>query len=705
MKKLIILFFITCSIVSFVKIRFFDVHGESIEMMIVDETLNPELSHQGGFYEADFYLEITPMPETKVYYTLDSSVPDMTSSMYQDPLLIEEKWIEATGDEIVIQKGSFEGEPPIPTYPISMIRTGSQKWQSPSEDIFAGTVLKIVAIHDTLDRRSEVTTNTYFVHPDMHEKYTFPVMSISLDIMDLYDYESGIFVPGIHYDPTISESAHDNRTGNYFQTGDAWEKDAYVEYYDTSGIMLLSQEAGFRIHGGLSRKYPIKSYRLYARGHDEDDMFSYPFFEDKDISEFKRIILRGGGQTYEYTLMGEALAQSILKPLTLDIQYAQPVILFINGEYFGIRNIRDRLDRYYISTHYNIDEDQITMLTGHGSLDDGDLRGGTHYQAMYQYAVTQDLSIEKHYDYIEKRMDIDNFIDYYISELYMANVDWPQNNILYWRKNVSYKENVPYGHDGRWRWIVYDLDASFGASWGGYYPEKDTFERLTGDSWKTGRLFYALMENDLFRGKFIHRFHTLLETVFEEDHVLSQVNDMIDLYAPEMEEHIARYGYPSSYQNWLFYVDRMRDFAEGRPNALRMQLKNYFNLGETHQLTILHQPDEADIYLNRSLQNSNDIYEVEAFNGLPYDIQIEAKTGYRFMGWYDQYGRLLSMNPNASFMIQNDLVIESRFEPFNDTSLPRNPEHLENILLVGMISFILIIGISIFIYQKRHKKV
>lgn len=694
----------TCAIVSFIKIRFFDVHGTSITMMIVDASLNPEFSHQGGFYDADFYLEITPKPQTKVYYTTDSSVPDVTSNMYDESLLIEEKWIEATGEEIRIQKGSFVGEPPIPTYPISMIRTGSQKWKSPQEDIFAGTVLKVVAIHDSLETRSEVLTHTYFVHPNMDEKYTFPVMSISADMHDLYDYESGIFVPGVHYDPTISEDGHDNRTGNYYQTGDAWEKDAYIEYYDESGMLLLSQDAGLRIHGGLSRKYPIKSYRLYARGSGDDDMFSYPFFADKNVSEFKRIILRGGGQTYEYTLMGEALAQSILKPLKLDIQYAQPVILFVNGEYFGIRNIRDRLDRYYISTHYDMDPDTVTMLTGHGSLDDGDLRGATHYQAMYQYAVTQDLSKEMHYRYIEKRMDIDNFIDYYISELYMANVDWPQNNILYWRKNVSFKEDAPYGHDGRWRWIVYDLDASFGASWGGYYPEKDTFERLTGDSWKTGRLFYALMENDLFKGKFIHRFHTLLESVFEEENVLQQVNDMINLYAPEMEEHIDRYGYPSTYQNWLFYVDRMRDFAEGRPNALRMQLKNYFDLDETHQLTILHQPDEGNIYLNRSLQPLQDTYQVRVFDGLPYDVIIEAHTGYRFKGWYDQYGRLLSMNPDASFMIQNDLIIESRFEPYIDTSTPLDERNLENVLLIGMISFMSIMGVSIFIYQKKHKK-
>ncbi|PKK93503.1 MAG: hypothetical protein CVV61_04350 [Tenericutes bacterium HGW-Tenericutes-6] len=705
MKKLIIMFFIVLSVVSFMKIRFFDTHAKIDESMVVDAALNPILSFTGGFYGADFYLEITPKPNTKVYYTLDSSMPDTSKMRYQEPILIQEKWIEATGDEIRIQKGSFTGEPPVPTYPISMIRTGSQKWKSPSEDIFAGTVLKVVAFHDTINTRSEVLTNTYFVHENMHEKYTFPVMSLSADIMDLYSYESGIFVPGLHYDPSISEDAHDNRTGNYYQTGDAWEKEAYIEYYDQSGMLLLSQDAGLRIHGGLSRKYLVKSYRLYARGSGSNDMFSYPFFNDKDVDEFKRIILRGGGQTYEYTLMGEALAQSILKPLSLDIQSFQPVILFVNGEYFGIRNIRDRIDRYYISTHYDIDPDQLTMLTGHGSLEDGDLRGATHYHAMYQYAVTQDLSLKKHYEYIEKRMDIDNFIDYYISELYMANVDWPQNNIIYWRKNVSYNEDAPYGHDGRWRWIVYDLDASFGASWGGYYPEIDIFERLTGDSWKTGKLFYALMANDLFKGKFIHRFHTLLNTVFEENHVLEQVESMIDLYAPEMEEHIARYGYPSSYQNWLFYVNRMKDFAEGRPSTLRMQLKNYFDLGKTHQLTILHDPTKADLYLNQFLQTPQDRYDVDLFDHLPYDIRLIPKQGYRFKGWFDGYGRLLSLNPDASFTIEQNYIIESRFEAYHET-LPPDGSYgqEEDILLFGMIGFLSILAITVYIYQKRTKK-
>jgi hypothetical protein len=646
-------------------------------LSIGQKDLNPILSHQAGFYDTSILLEIQAKPNTMVYYTLDSSLPNQNSYLYTSPILIEEEYVSVDGEKIFIQKNNDGIAIPEPSYPISMIISTSKGWIPPKEDIFKATVVKVIAYDIDLNS-SEILTNSYFVNENMDEKYKFPIMSISTDIHNLFDYEEGINVPGVFYDADLGEDGTSNRTGNYFQSGDQWEKPVHVEYFTSDGNLEFKQNAGIRIHGGLSRKYPIKSYRLYARGsYDEDSYFNYKFFEDKEIDLFKRIILRAGGQTYQYTVMGEAAAQSLLKPLDLDMQYSQPIILFINGEYFGIRNIRDRIDRYYLSTHYGMDPDDVTILTGNGYYEDGDTRGAAHYQAIYQFITLKDMTSKKNYDHVQKKIDVDNLIDYYIAELYFGNVDWPQNNILYWRKNVNYNPNAPYGHDGRWRWIIYDVDASFGASWGGFYPEIESFERLTGENWKTGKLITSLLKNDEFKAKFIYRLMDLMDSIFEEDRASSIVNEMIDLYKSEIEEHINRWGYPTSYATWLNYSERMVDFASKRPSHLIRQMKDYLDLNHlnTHHFTINLDSTMGNLKVNSLVLEDMDIYENDFYENLKITMEAIPKEGHRFMGWYHQSGYLMSLNHKIVITPEQPFEIEARFE-IGEEPLP-NPLQFE----------------------------
>jgi hypothetical protein len=664
MKKSLILAICLLLISSIFLFPTHEVAGNDVNLSSQQQDLNPILSHQAGFYDTSVLLEIQAKPNTIVYYTLDSSEPNQNSYLYTNPILIEEDYVSVDGEPVFIQRNN-DGIPiGEPSYPISMIISTSKGWIQPIEDIFKATVVKVVAYDQDLNS-SMIITNTYFVDENMDERYTFPIMSISTDISNLFDYETGINVPGIFYNAELGEEGTSNRTGNYFQTGDEWEKPVHIEYFTSDGSLEFKQNAGIRVHGGLSRKYPIKSYRLYARGsYDEDSYFNYKFFEDKEIDLFKRIILRAGGQTYQYTVMGEAAAQSLLKPLDLDMQYSQPIILFINGEYFGIRNIRDRIDRYYLSTHYGMDPDDVTILTGNGYFEDGDTRGAAHYQAIYQFITLKDMSLKKNYEHVQTKIDVDNLIDYYIAELYFGNVDWPQNNILYWRKNVNYNPNAPYGHDGRWRWIVYDVDASFGASWGGFYPEIESFERLTGENWKTGKLFTSLLKNDEFKAKFIYRLMDLMDSTFEVDRATSIVNEMIDLYKPEIQEHIDRWGYPSSYATWLNYSERMVEFATRRPSHLEGQMMDYLDLRNLpkHQFIVNMDKTMGNIKVNSLVIEDIDTYENEFYDHLMVTMEAIPKDNHRFIGWYDSNGYLMSSNKKIVITPQQAFEFEARFE-------------------------------------------
>lgn len=626
----------------------------------------PTFSHEGGFYTEDFHLSLIPKPNTTIYYTLDGSEPNTDSLIYHEPIWIESTYIEPTGEERLIQNQiPTHLEDPIPSPPISFIRTGSQKWNSPTEPIFKATIIKAKAINGS-GQESPVVTHSYFVDPEIFEKYTFPIISITTDIDNLYGYRNGINVPGFYYDPAIEESSNQNRTGNYFERGVEWEKPVFIEYFEKDGTKVIAQEAGLRVHGGLSRKYPIKSYRLYARSeYDETTYFNYSFFEDQDIDRFKRIVLRGGGQTYEYTFMGEAAAQGLLKEMNLDIQYSTPVILFMNGEYFGIRNIRDRLDDWYVQIKYDVPRQDVTILSGHGSLSEGTIEGQRHYLDMYRFITRNDMSSKRNYDHVNTLMDVENYIDYYVAQLYFANVDWPQNNIEYWRYNTSYSPQKTVGQDGRWRWMVFDVDAGFGASWGGYYPEYNSMERMTGDSWKTGSMFTSLLKNTQFRHQFINRMMDLLNTHFSSEYAREHVQDMINLYAPEMREHIAYYGYPRSYNTWLSYTNRMLTFANDRPTYLIHHVKDYFDLGNTFQLSVKSNQEQGFIKVNtlkigQSMGDST--WKGTYFKDVPIQLTAMPNTGYRLVGWYNESNELLSQKLNYTLDPNEQTYVHAIYE-------------------------------------------
>jgi len=642
-KKIMLLILIL--MVSF----FFILYEKPLTINAKTSDLTPTLSHEGGFYTESFWLTIIPKSNTVVYYTLDGSTPNEQSLKYQEPLLIEETWIDQHHEEVNITKSTEDI-----LSPISFIRTSEAKWKLPQGDIFKATVLKVIAIDKVSKDISEVITETYFVADDMFERYQFPIFSLTTDNHHLYDYETGIHIPGKYYD-YAQDNPSRNRTGNYFQTGDAWEKPVYVELFTNSGLKVMAQHAGLRIHGGLSRQYPIKSYRLYARReYDEKNTFDYPFFENDLQQSYKRLVLRNGGQAYQYTFFGDAFVHQLLKPLNLDIQDNLPVILFMNGEYFGIRNLRERLDTHYLNAYYRLNEHEVTMLVGHAYHEDGSKRGSLHYQTLYAYANTRDLKSDKRFSTIERWMDTDNFIDYMIAELYTGNSDWPQNNILYWRKNTSYQPHAPYGHDGRWRWMITDMDASFGISFGTNLPEVNSLERMTGDSWKTGKLFVNLLKNEQFKARFIYRYHTLMDTIFEADRVEEELDAMIALYEKEMEEHIFRYGYPASMTAWYNYTERMRTFAKERKGYVIDHLEDYFSLEQKHDLKIVFQASKGEVSFYDTI-NQQGLIETKVYDRLLLNLKALAKEGYYFDGWYKED---MKISGEETLLLRPDQAIE-----------------------------------------------
>ena len=607
----------------------------------------PTFSHTGGFYSDDFWLTLSSQDDQAViYYTLDGSEPTRNSPIYSQPVRIQNRANQPNQ--------------------VSAISTTSDQWKEPLGEVFKATVVRAkVFNHD--GAQSATVTHTYFVEPDMSERYTLTLISINTDPDYLFGIDQGIYVTGRKFYEQDGKFI-----ANYHQTGSEWERPVSIEYFDPSGVRLLAQNGGIRIQGASIRKYPQKSFRLYADdSYDESDYFEYDFFPDsrdaiqyQSITRYKTLILRNSGNNAEYPGFRDTIMNTLFSHTTLDPLSFHPALVFLNSEYWGIYNLRENLDEFFISSRYLLDPREIVILERDAQVNTGQPGDEAHYQALLDYIRTHDITSAEHYDFIAAQMDIDNFIDYQIAEIYSANNNWPSDNIKYWRyKSDAYQPNAPYGQDGRWRWLLFDLDTGFG--YGKYGFQDNTLLRATGEF-----LIRNLFENTAFRTKFINRFADHLNTSLTPRRVLGVIDHAQSVLDPEIPEHIARWNImENSTDIWDQNVDIMRTFAYGRPDYVRQHILDYFKLPGTAIVALLTDNTKGTIRINSiditpatpGVVNADEWSGIY-FEGIPITISAIPKPGFQFAGWE---GIDLS-SPDISLTLTENITLRANFMPVEE---------------------------------------
>ncbi len=562
-----------------------------------------DVSQASGFYSSAFSVELQATGDA-IHYTLDGSIPTSASPVYSGPITIENRTSS-------------------PNY-FSAIVT-SPVWQAPNGLVFKGTVLRTAAINQD-GQTGPVETRTFFVHPQGPNRFTLPVISVITEERNLYDYHEGISVPGAIYDklfdPKISWW---NREGNYSQRGDEWERPARIEFFEPDGTLGFAQDVGVRIHGGASRAYPRKSLRIYARSEYGQSSIHYPIFPGDAQTEFKRLIIRNGGNDHERTLFRDALIQDLVKDAGVATQLYRPVIVFINGEYWGVQNIRQRFDRHFLALRKGVDPDNVDILTGAGAeVEEGD---ATHFLATYSYILNNNPADPVHFDYIERRIDLENFMTYYAIELFIANSDWPQNNIDYWR---------PRTEDGRWRWMLYDTDLSFNHS-DSQGPSTNSVDRVLNTMiTRNARILQRILLNPQFRVDFINRSADLMNAELSRQNMTERLAQFKATYAPEISEHILRWRTPQSFAVWEnTMVARVQSFINAREGFHRQHIADHFGLPGTAQVTVVNpSPERGSLRVSTvDLPNTGTSWSGVYFRSVPVPIQATASAGYRFAGF------------------------------------------------------------------------
>ena len=506
-------------------------------------------SANGGFYEDVFELELfSTNPQGHIRYTTNGDKPTAQSPLYMEPLPL---------DTSLYSKSDI----------YTIVDCPEDLFFLP--DSVQHCIVIRAAVFDENDSCiSPVTTNSYFIRSLGCDTHGLPAISLCADSLDLFDYERGIMVPGAYFDPL-----NPNWSGNYYLSGQEWERPMNVEFYelDNQGI---NQQAGLRTHGGNGRRFQQKGLKMYARQEYGKKRFKHRFFESNPLDSFKHLTLKPLCSSWNEAGFQDHLCNLMCEGLNVESLASRPVVLFLNGEYWGLYFIHEKPDERYLEDHFGIDIENCSIMGNWVNLvEHGD---GDDFIEMMDWLKDANLGDSASYAHLSEMVDLSNFIDYQIFELFIANADWPSNNMRCWHED-----------NGKWRWIFYDGDAALTS------VNFDVFANATyvgeaiwpSDSIST-RMFRKLLENPTFVIQFKHRCRELLDTQFQPSELEQLCNHTRDLLCLEMPLQIDRFAYPSSMDSWTRDIGKLNYFISHRAIDFKNMMDNFLFIKESPSLSV-----------------------------------------------------------------------------------------------------------------------
>lgn len=497
----------------------------------------------GGFYEESPVLEISPFySQHHIRFTTNGNRPTAQSRLYTEPLLLDES-LYSTSDIYTIQVAPEKDM----YYP----------------DSVAHCVVIRAAVFDAEEHCiSEVTTNSYFIQSLGCNTHGLPVFSLCADSLDLFGYYKGILVPGAWFSPNLVDW-----TGNYFCKGLEWEKPCNVEFYeqDNTGV---NQIAGLRTHGGASRRFQQKGLKVFAKEEYGKKRFEHVFFpENAPLDSYKHLCLKPFRcSNWMTTGIQDQFAQQVSRTLNMDGLASRQMVLYLNGEYWGIYALEESPDERYLEDHFDVDLNESNIIKQWYMLEHGD---DTPWNELFQWVEEADLSLEENYHHLCEQIDVDNFIDYQIFELYSGNVDWPKNNVRCWQHT-----------HGKWRWIFYDGDGCFFRDWDVFANATDTSSVTIGNNpsaFQATLFFRKLIDNQTFKTHFTARFHQLLAHSLHYDQISPLFHVICAQIRPEVVSQSKRFGFPSSMEKWEEDVTRVDEHLRTLNATIEQKLSCFLN--------------------------------------------------------------------------------------------------------------------------------
>lgn len=492
------------------------------------------------------------------------------------------------------------------------------------------------------------SANSYLFVP----AHSFPVVSLVFDPGDFFDSLSGIYINPL----TLAEI----------------EVPVHATWLDQGGDIGFDLDLGAELFGSGSLTLPQKSLLLKAEPAFGAQEIEYPIFPELEADTYKSFVLRNSGQDWGVTMFRDAMVgslgrntsdlASILRDLPLTFQALQPAVVYLNGQYWGIHNVREQHNKHFIRQHFGVDGDEVDFIEFYGNALEGD---SIEWHSFWQWMSDNHFHSDLKFNELAQKSDIPNFTDYCIFQIATDNVDWPGKN---WRRFR------PHGPDGKWHWLPFDFDLSFGLmntdfSWNTGFAGQNAFARAidsTFSYWATADwqtlVLRRTLENQQYRHFFLNRTADLLNTVFEKERMLARIDSFETLYLPEIEQHFERWFFsPGWLSFWKENVEVMRNFAALRADyCFEHVLETFPEAGAVAQVSLaVHPPEAGSIYFSTlQFDTAHLPWQGRYFEGIPIPVKALAKPGWTFSGWSDPN---LGWSDSISLMLTGDLALTAYF--------------------------------------------
>jgi hypothetical protein len=491
--------------------------------------------------------------DCKIYYTLDSCLPDDQDHLYDKPLLLKQT---------------------------TVIRAYCTK-----ENYFD----------------SDVVTKLYIIHPT----FSLPVISLVTSSDNLWNPDYGIYTVG-----------SDSLRPNYKKRGKEWQRPGHFSFLNSKNQSMISSECGLRIHGGTSRNIPKKSFRIYFPNLLQfDEGFEFGKFIKQDV-----FVLSGGGNDSvadsrplgrNWSLIRDQLMIQLYGSMGYPEVHKISVILYLNGRYWGIYQFGERINEHFLKNHTDFEKGDLikdNTIVEEGSFD--------QWQKTIDFFKNADLNVEKNYEKVSTLINIKNFTDYYILNLFGANWDWPNHNIYCY---------CDLQNDVRWNWLLWDADCAFLNS-----PPYNTLHEVI-TTQESNEIFFNLIRCDKYRTYFIDRTCYLLNHRITPKYICSIVDSLSATIEGEIDEETQRWG--GSKRAWLENIEKIKIFARERPDHFRNIINAELDAGKNVYLNIFN-----DIMPHGIVKINDNQIEQFPFYGVyfadfPIRLRVEPRENYIFKTW------------------------------------------------------------------------
>ena len=447
-----------------------------------------------GSYNGVEYLDVILQGPGEIYYTTNCTVPDRNSTPYTGPVRIAQT-----------------------------------------------TVFRVVCYEPGKDA-SQVVDLSYF----LNENDEMDVVSLVTEPDNLFSPYTGIYVGGNHMSPQSPYTG-----ANFWKD---WERPATVTLIEKDGEVAFSENCGIKIFGGFSRMNEKKSFACMFRARYGCGRLEYPVFGEESLPYYESLVLRAGGQDiYSARMRDEMITSLAGEYLGLPVQDYRPVSLYLNGQFWGVYYIREKLSDQYVAGHYNMNAEDVKLCQ---------LAGTTlkEYVEVTRYARTHDLSRQEHFDYIAGRVDLENYTDYMIAQMWINNRD---------NSNVKFFLNS----EGKWTWALFDTDMSFSdASANTVYRHL----RSAGEDVICRTLLLHLLDNEAYRDYFLERAAWQVNNLWTEENINNRIDEIYGQIRQGMRKDTQRWN--KNYAYWEQSVEDLRSFAARRNPYFVSHIKSYFHL-------------------------------------------------------------------------------------------------------------------------------